>query len=330
MRHPLLFDRTDRARLLFTGDAAVSTVNGLVTNDVATLAPGHGMYAALLTSKGKIVADVRVLRRDDGVFMDTTPSAAAGMRDMIKKFVNPRFATYTDISEHTGDIGLFGDGARELIASATGIALDAIVALAPYGHLRGTVRDAEVTVVRTPELLLVGYDVIGPRETIEAIRTTALSQGIAHGAVVADDDTWTVLRVESGWPLWGVDMTDATLPQEANLDELHALSFTKGCYIGQEPVARIHFRGHVNRTLRVLAFQDDALAPSGARLVDPEGQEVGDVRSVARSPRRGPIGIGMVRREVADGASLTARWETADGSPGEAEVAVVGKAKGAT
>lgn len=321
----MLFDRSDRARILFTGPTAVSTVNGLVTNDVAALTVGHGLYAAMLTAKGKIVADIRVLLRDDGVLIDSTPSAAVGMRDMVKTFVNPRFAAYTDVSEQTGDVGLFGDGAQALVAQATSLPVEAIGALGPYGHLQGVVAGEPVTVVRAAELSFPGYDVIGARDVIETLRTSV----VAQGAVEADAETWTVLRIESGWPLWGVDMTDATLPQEANLDELRALSFTKGCYIGQEPVARIHFRGHVNRTLRVLAFQDDALAPSGARLVDAQGGEVGDVRSVARSPRLGPIGIGMVRREVADGTPLTARWETADGSPGEADVAVVGKAKGA-
>jgi folate-binding protein YgfZ len=325
MRHPLLFDRSARARILFTGPNAVSTLNGLVTNDIAPLTPGHGVYAALLTAKGKIVADVRVLRRHDDVLMDTPPGAAAGMREMVKKFVNPRFATYVDVSDVTCDVGIFGDGAHELAASVAGLPGDAVAALHLYGHLQGLFEGQPITVVRTPDAGLPGYDLIGARELQPALWAAL----VADGATPADDETWTTLRVEAGWPLWGVDMSDSTLPQEANLDELHALSFTKGCYIGQEPVARIHFRGHVNRTLRSLAFQDEAIPPRGAQLVTHEGQEVGDVRSTARSPRLGPIGIGMVRREVEDGATLQVRWSAVDGLPGEAEAVVRGKAKGA-
>src|SRR5690349_7872044 len=101
MRHTLLFDRSDRARLEITGGAAQATLNGLVTNDVAGLRPGHGMYAAALTAKGKIVADVRILHVDDRFLLDTSARAAAGLRDMLTKYVNPRFATVRDVSETT-------------------------------------------------------------------------------------------------------------------------------------------------------------------------------------------------------------------------------------
>jgi folate-binding protein YgfZ len=119
-------------------------------------------------------------------------------------------------------------------------------------------------------------------------------------------------------------MDESTLPQEANMDELHAVSYTKGCYVGQETVARIHFRGHVNRTLRRLSFTDDVIPPRGTPLTDADQKDVGDIRSGVHSTGAGAIGIGMVRRELEDGATLRAQWEG-----GATDVVVAGKANGA-
>jgi folate-binding protein YgfZ len=120
-------------------------------------------------------------------------------------------------------------------------------------------------------------------------------------------------------------MDESTLPQEANFDELGAISYTKGCYIGQETVARVHFRGHVNRFLRRLRFVTRPAPPNGAELVDETGKVIGDIRSSALSPRFGGVALGMVRREVPPGTTLQARW---DG--GECSVQVEQNEKGAT
>jgi tRNA-modifying protein YgfZ len=164
------------------------------------------------------------------------------------------------------------------------------------------------------------YSVILERDTLEDVRTMLRGAG----AVDAGAEALDTLRVESGFPEWGVDMDENTLPQEANLDDMHAVSYTKGCYIGQETVARIHFRGHVNRSLRRLRFLNGVVPPRGAVLQDSEHRGIGDVRSTAKSERDGAIGIGMVRREIDDGQSIDVHWE------GGATTAIVeGKAKGA-
>jgi folate-binding protein YgfZ len=120
---------------------------------------------------------------------------------------------------------------------------------------------------------------------------------------------WEIARVEAGRPEWGIDIDDSTIPQEANFDELEAISYTKGCYTGQEVVARVHFRGHVNRHLRGLRAASLEAPPTGAQLADDTGNHVGEVRSSVTSPRLGGIAIGMVRREVVSGTSLMAKWE---------------------
>ena len=328
MRHTLLFDRSDRARFEVTGSAAQATLNGLVTNDVAALRPGHGMYAAALTAKGKIVADVRILHVDDRFLLDTSARAAAGLRDMLTKYVNPRFATVRDVSETTCQLTIAGAAATDLIASATGLATETLAALAPYAQQGGTVGGVDALIVRDAPVgtdAELAYDVIGPASSRDAI-THALA---GAGAVTASAALWDALRVESGMPEWGIDMDDTTLVQEANLDELHAVSYTKGCYIGQETVARVHFRGHVNRMLRRLQFEEGIVPPVGSALVSETRGPVGDVRSAVRSKDAGAVGIGMVRREVDDGERLIARWDGAETGLVETGVVVVGKATGA-
>jgi folate-binding protein YgfZ len=153
-----------------------------------------------------------------------------------------------------------------------------------------------------------GYDLFVPFEIFESVWETAL----ANGATPAGLGAWEIARVEAGRPEWGIDIDDSTIPQEANFDELEAISYTKGCYIGQEVVARVHFRGHVNRHLRGLRAASVDAPPTGAQLIDDAGTHVGDVRSAVASPRLGGIALAMVRREVTPGMSVNAKWENGE------------------
>ncbi|HEY8311151.1 MAG TPA: hypothetical protein VIG47_11375 [Gemmatimonadaceae bacterium] len=325
MRPTLLIDRSDRARIQITGAHAVATLNGLLTNDVAALKPGHGQYAAALSAKGKIVADVVVLMTGDGLQLHASPEAAPGLRAMLTKFVNPRFATLADVSESTAELTLVGNEAVEILARASDASTDAdtLAALSPFWHIAATLGSIPVIVMQLPRIgasNLSVYSVIAARASKESVIAALQAAGAVHG----DGATLERLRVESGFPLWGIDMDENTLPQEANLDDMHAVSYTKGCYIGQETVARIHFRGHVNRSLRRLVFAGGAEPPRGAVLQDSEHRAIGDVRSIVRSEGEGLIGIGMVRREIDDGQTIDVHWEG-----GGTTAVVTGKAKGA-
>ena len=323
-----LFDRGDRGRMSLTGAKAAELLTGLVTSDVLALAPGGGQYAAILTPKGKIIADARIFARSDAagvdgaagtvdrLLVDTSPRAADALASTIRKYVNPRVARYVDERASLAVLGVFGPRARDFVSEATGIAPDALAALSVYGHADAGAGDARVMVARVPELLVEGYDLF-----LLASRAEALLERLTEaGAIPAGAATWDIARVEAGRPEWGVDMDEGTVPQEANFDELDAISYTKGCYTGQETVARVHFRGHVNRHLRHLRFADDATPPRGAELVDESGKVVGDVRSAVRSPRAGALAIAMVRREVAPGTRVVARW---DGGEAAATVALL-------
>ncbi|MGH7710231.1 MAG: YgfZ/GcvT domain-containing protein [Gemmatimonadaceae bacterium] len=304
-RSAVVFDRGDRSRARFAGPAARETLTGLVTNDVLALVPGAGQYAAALTPKGKITADVRIFALAEDLFVDLPPRASAGWWTMVRKYVNPRVTRYSDVSVGYGTLGVYGVRARELAATVCGLDAPQLAALDMYAHLPLGPRADDGFVARVPELGLEGYDLVLPAAAVTVWRERFSALGAAIGSAA----TWTLARIEAGRPEWGLDMDDSTLAQEANLETLNAISFTKGCYTGQETVARIHFRGHVNRCLRGLAFDIEHTPPAGARLVDAQARDIGDVRSVARSPRLGGVALGMVRHEAEPGASLTATWE---------------------
>jgi len=301
----LLLDRSDRVRIRFGGPRAAEIVTGLVTNDVLSLQAGHGQYAAALTPKGKIAADIRIFADQDGLLTDTSARAAQNWRDIVTKYVNPRIAPYRDVTAETRDIGVYGPKARHLVAGATHADPVALGGLHPYAHISAGVDGARMLIVRVAEIEAEGYEIILPAAQERVIREKLLS----HGATPAGLGACEIARIEAGRPEWGIDIDDATIPQEANFDSLGAISYTKGCYTGQETVARVHFRGHVNRYLRKLHFVSATIPPANAELINDAGEVVGDVRSVAMSPRHGGVAIAMVRREVAPGATLHARWE---------------------
>jgi tRNA-modifying protein YgfZ len=315
----IVVDRGYRSRRRFLGPSARATLTGLVTNDVAALTAGSGLYAAALTPKGKIVADLRVFAEADAVLVDCAPRAAAGWADVVRKYVNPRVTPSRDESGSLADVGVFGPRAANIAAAALGIAADALLALPAYSHLAGTVDDSPALAARVPDLGIDGYDIFVPT----AARDALWDRLTAAGAIPAGLAVCDIARIEAGRPEWGLDIDETTIPQEANFDELGAISYTKGCYTGQETVARIHFRGHVNRHLRGLRFGHEPLPPLRAPLAEESGKAVGDVRSAAGSPRFGPIALGMVRREVATGATVVARWDAGSDHDGGTTTATV-------
>jgi len=322
----ILVDRSFRTRVRVSGAKAADIVTGLVTNDVKSLQVGQGMYAAALTPKGKIVADVRVFAlgaadaegpTPTSLLVDVPPRAGAGWLELLRKYVNPRVAPFHDETDALRDFGVFGVQARHVVEKAVGIGAAALSALPPYAHLPALVDGANLVVARVPDLEVEGFEIFVPADHAPALWRRLEAAGGTPAGLMA----WDASRVEAGRPEWGIDIDETTIPQEANFDDLHAISYTKGCYVGQETVARVHFRGHVNRHLRGLRFApvggrpaavDVAAAPElpplRAQIFDQSGKAVGDVRSAALSPRFGPIAIAMVRREIALGDSVVVRW----------------------
>lgn len=297
---------TDLHHLEFAGPKSADTLNGLVTNDVLTLKVGDGQLAAALTAKGRIVADMRIVRIESERYLTTTNAAAwPGWRDLVRKFVNPRLAKYSESSRST--IALHGPAAHAhaaRIMEAFGVQSALAGPSQPYHCTRIQIEGAEILAIESPALGEVpGIELLVPTG-LDATTLGALGALIAEGGVVTGTAAaWEVARVEAGRPVWGRDMDDTTIPQEANLGEFGALSFNKGCYTGQEVVARIHFRGHVNRHLRVLSSK--VSLPEAAEIQDASGKTIGDVRTSVISPSLGPLAIAMVRRETGPGESVS-------------------------
>lgn len=265
----------------FRGDKAADALNGLVTNDVAALSVGGSLHAAALTPKGKMVTDMLIVRVDGATLMiHVLPTAATAWLDLARKYVNPRLCKVTDESDHYRSWMVVGAHAQLTIEAAMhGMPLQRYPA-PPMGSV--------------PGILLLGTTV-----DAEQVRQRLESARVVTGTPAV----WEVARIEAGWPVMGIDMDEHTIPQEANLDTLGAISFSKGCYTGQETVARVHFRGHVNKHLRGL--RADAPLPPGAEVSDAVGKMVGDVRSSVTSPRLAAIALAMIRREVAAGDGVS-------------------------
>ena len=304
----ILVDRAHRRRVRLGGAKAAEVVTGLVTNDVVALPPGQGCYAAALTPKGKIVADVRILVEEGSLLVDVPTRAAAGWTEMLRKYVNPRLAPWHDESLSLAAVGVYGSQARRIASAVTGIPQPTLAALPPYAHVAADVAGGRVLVVRSPDLVLEGYDLYAGADSRPALWHLLAEEGATPTGLAV----WEIARIEAGRPEWGLDIDETTLAQEANMDELHAISYTKGCYVGQETVARIHFRGHVNRHLRGLRFPAGEPLPYKSALVDESGKSVGELRSSAISPRLGGIGLAMVRRELEPGVEIVAHWEGGD------------------
>lgn len=299
------------------GPKAMEALNGLVTNDVSQLAVGMGQHAVALTPKGKVVCDLYILRTTEERFMLTVlRHCAPAWLELARKYINPRLAKVHDESTQWATWMLYGAHAPRAVAVLCGGSHAADDLAEPverglaewpaWSHGLRNIGPASVRIFRAPVLgALPGFVIVADARDAEFVQARLEASTSRH----ASRAVWDVARIEAGRPAFGLDMDESTIPQEANLDTLGAISFTKGCYTGQETVARVHFRGHVNRHLRGLTAA--APLPRFAPVVDAAGKVVGDVRSTVISPRLGPIALAMIRREVAPGATVTVEGQAA-------------------
>jgi tRNA-modifying protein YgfZ len=288
-----LLDRSERGKLALTGGEAKSFLAGQVTNDIEGLEAGSGCYAAFLTHKGKMLGDLRVLAVDDAgeaeaeLQLDTQRPTLQALFDMVRRF---KIGYDVELHKRTvqrGLLSLIGPDAR----SVSGVPAD--LPADEHAHAPGFVAGAAVRFIVTDG----GVDVLCEADDTDAVRAAL----VAAGAVPVSEAAAEIVRVERGRPRYGADVDETTIPQEAGLNE-RAVSFTKGCYVGQETVARLFYRGKPNRHLRGLRLTEPA--PSGAELHLGE-RRVGRIGSSVVSPTLGPIALALVRREAAVGDTLT-------------------------
>jgi folate-binding protein YgfZ len=296
-------DRSQRGKLALSGSGALEFLNGQVSNELMTLRPGEGCYAAFLTHKGKMLGDLRILavleNEDEGeaehgprdaisteLLLDTERVALQGLFDMIRRF---KVGYEVELHKRTierGLLSLIGPDAARLAGAERLAALE-------HANARIELDGIQALGVRTD----LGIDLI-----CDATDTQALSAALhARGAPAVSEQAAECLRVEHGRPRYGVDLDDSVIPQEAGLNE-RAVSFTKGCYVGQETVARLYYKGKPNRHLRGLRLSEPAA--SGDELLLGE-RPVGRVGSTVLSPRLGPVALALVRREAEPGDTVS-------------------------
>jgi folate-binding protein YgfZ len=276
-----LVDRSDRGKLALTGAAAKEFLQGQLTNDTSSLTPGGGLYAAFLTQKGKMQGDVRLLDAGSELLLDTERVALQDLFNMIRSFSLGHDVQLHKRTLESGLLSLIGPESRALLQEA-GVDLPE----AEHSHVTLTVGGAVVRTIRTD----LGTDLLFASEDHDAVLTAAL----AAGAVAVSEAAAECLRIESGRPRYGVDLDESVIPQEAGLNA-RAVSFTKGCYVGQETVARLFYKGKPNRELRGLRSAEQLAPGTALRFAD---REVGTVTSSAVSPRLGPVALALVRREA--------------------------------
>ena len=295
-------DRSDRGAVLVSGPDAWSYLQNLVSADLDAVADGEGAHSLLLTPQGKLDVDFRLLRVGDEVWLDCDPGFGGQLAASLNRF---RIRVKCDVTDRTGNWGS--------LATRGPAALDAASALGvePPAAAHSHAPFEEAVVVRVPWPGGDGFDVVGPPATVAGASDRLSAAGVPACSAAAYD----ALRVEVGIPRQGFDVDEKTIPQEAFL-ERDAVSFTKGCFLGQELVCRIDTRGHVNKYLRRLT-DIDATPPRGAEIVAGD-KVVGTVTSSAPA-----AALGYVRHEVEPPAAVELRW---DGGTARAVVEAIASA----
>jgi folate-binding protein YgfZ len=294
VRHGAVVVPTTPAVVRVTGPGALTCLQGLLTNDLEKPGDGSLVYGALLTPRGMILADAWVLRQGD-TFTLVIPSVGhLAAIAIFTRALPPRLARATDLTGQATVAWLVGGEAFHLLAQSGVGAPESAGRVASIG---GDL--SPVALALAPESAPFVAMAVGLSPAVEPV----MARLLGAGAVPGDETDLHVCRVLSGWPALGVEIDERTLPQEVRYDEIGGVSYTKGCYTGQETVARVHFRGHTNRELRGLRWGGGE--PLGDRAVRLGAKEVGTVRSTLALEDR-MLGLGVVRREVEPGELVTA------------------------
>ena len=280
-----LLDRSERGRIVVSGPDAAEYLQGQLTNDTEAIEPGTGAYAALLDRKGHMQSDLRVLRPGEGpdLWLDCEAVALPGVLRHLTMYSIGRDVAVADASAERALLSLIGPRSAELAGTAS---------LGEFACREVSIAGVDSLAVGTRE----GIDLFCAAAEAERLRAALLEAG----AVPVSPAAAEIVRIEAGVPRYGAEMGAETMPAEAGIVE-RAVSFTKGCYIGQETVARLHYKGKPNRHLRGLRLSAPAAPGTVLRLGE---KEVGSLGSAAVSPALGPVGLAIVRREAEPGVEL--------------------------
>jgi len=292
-----VLDLSFRGRICLMGNDRARFLHGQITNDIKKLRPGEGCYAALTTAKGKMESDLNVFSLQDELLLDFEPGLTEKISQRLEKFIVSDDVQIADAAPHYGLLSVQGPKAAQVISA---------VGLANEGGLekeRSIVKISdptlgEIYLANLPRIGTNGFDIFVPTQSLGAVADKLIAAAKSIGGWLCGWTAFETARIEAGVPRYGVDMSEANLPMECGID--HAMSFNKGCYIGQEVLNRVHTTGHVTKELRGLRLADDlkSLPRSGDKLFH-DGKEMGYITSAVKSPTlKANIALGYVRREA--------------------------------
>jgi len=302
-----LFDFSFRSRFTVSGADRVRFLQGMVSNDVEGLSPGHGTYALLLNVQGQILADLRIFCEPDRFLMETDADLRPKVMQTLERYIIMDEVDLEILDECA--LAFQGPRARGLLERTLHVDLPE---LGEYGHFRTNYAGFPVCVLRATSTGEAGYEVWTRADGVMGVWGAACGQAPSYEMLPCGTEALETLRIEAGIPRYGADFGEDTLPLEAGLT--NALSFSKGCYVGQEIVERARSRGHVNWQLVGLFVESDRPPAAGEKLMA-EGKEIGEITSACASPSLGKtIALAYVRREASEpGTSL----ELASGAAAE-------------
>jgi folate-binding protein YgfZ len=283
-----LQDRSGRGLVQLRGPDRVSFLHGQTTNEVNALPAGAGNGAAILTARGKMLGEVRVLKREDALWVDTELGFGPEVKAALERNCISEEVEFEELSGAFGQLGLYGPNASALLAQVAG---QEVPVLAEHHHRALRLLETEVVLIGSAGPGAAGFDLVIPGGALGTIWRALLDAG----AEPLGEEAYELARIEAGLPRFGADMTEETNPLEANLER--DISYKKGCYVGQEVIAKATFRGHVNKKLAALCFASELPAPGTELSLD--GRVVGKVTSAATYPDGRKLGLGYVKRDLA-------------------------------
>lgn len=313
-----ILDLSFRSRICLVGNDRVRFLHGQVTNDIKKLRAGDGCYAAIVTARGKMESDANIFNLPDELLLDFEPGLTEKITARLEKFIVADDVQIVDAAPHYGLLSVQGPGAAGVIRS---LELSPEIPGVPFGSVK--ISDAqlgEIYLANNPRSGSTGFDLFVPNQSLPAVMEKLSNAAKKAGGRAVGWSAFEIVRIEAGIPRFGVDMDETNLPLECGI-ESRAVSYHKGCYIGQEVINRIHSIGHVNKELRGLRLANGlATLPVRGDKLFYNDKEVGHITSATRSPAlNAGIALGYVRREAfAIGTKLAMRSRA-----GESEAEIV-------
>ena len=313
-----LIDKNYRCVLSFTGKDRVRYLNAMLTGNIRDLTPGRGNISLLLSPQGRILAEVDTLALEDRLLVISHAMIRAQLIDTFDKFIIMDDVVLEDVTDRFGTLALEGPKAADIVRELCGMDLNA---LEEFAHAETGIAGISCRVIRTSASGAAGSEFLVARENLIALWNLLLGAVKNNGGGPIGYEALNVLRLEEGVAWYGVDFDENQIPHQAALEATH-ISYTKGCYTGQEIVERVRSRGQIQRRRVMLRFSGDAIPRAGEPLFAASaenpaerGPEIGFVTRAAKSPQFGAvIGMGYVRREQTEPGSKV-KW-----SSGAAEV----------